>query len=888
MSAGAPWSVKGIDPKAREIAKDLARRSGMTLGEWLNTMIIEGEAEEDSVVTPFARRASVAYAGHDRRGRSRRLDDAYAGPERELEDGEFAAVTRALEALTARIEAAENRSTLAVSGVNQAVAGLLARLETAERDQSATSARLEHVAEDFRDEHGRMLERLREIEHEAIGPRSVEALRALETAMGKIANQIYEGDVRTRATLGELRDDLATVARRVDRVETRPAADTAMVEGVVSRIAERLERAESRTSDAIRVLETSFASLDERLRGAESRLQADPETRLERLAEELSERVERSRAELIQSIDAAADGRFGPVDQALAELSDQVQAAERRSAEAVERMGHEVLRIAHNLNRRMTGVEQAGAEAVERVGARMDRMAETVEHRLRAAEGGQAAALERLGAEISKISARLSERVAAAERRQATAADDLGERVGRVADKLEARIDRTAGEFADRIRQSEERTARLLEEARETIDRSLARVESRAARADAAPEAHAFAADAEGLGWADDAPAFPHQAAAEPDPLFDTPEPAFPSFADAAAEFEPEPGPIRSAEPEPVADPFDTAFEGFTGESEFVEPAQPRPPVSTREAIEAARAAARLGVRNGQPEGPSFGLKLSSKSRLQERVEQESKRREGSTVKTALLASVTAAFTVGALTSGVLGYRQIFAEPDAPARKPGSGDDAKLVAREPTQPLAAVALSPSFKPAAPADADAAADLYRQAVDRLSRNDAGGVTTLTRAANLGYAPAQYHLAKLYEEGQAGLKADLVEARRWGERAAEGGDPRAMFNLGMYFYEGVGGPQDAAQAAAWFRKAADRDLVDSQYNLGRLYELGLGVPQDLGEAYKWYLVASRHEDAGARAAADRLKVQLTAVRRAAAESAAAMFRATGTEQTSLAAR
>ena len=42
MSATAPWSVKGIDPQAREIAKDLARRSGQTLGEWINSMIIEG------------------------------------------------------------------------------------------------------------------------------------------------------------------------------------------------------------------------------------------------------------------------------------------------------------------------------------------------------------------------------------------------------------------------------------------------------------------------------------------------------------------------------------------------------------------------------------------------------------------------------------------------------------------------------------------------------------------------------------------------------------------------------------------------------------------------------------------------------------------------------
>ena len=48
MTSGAPWSVKGIDPKAREIAKDLARRQGMTLGEWLNQMIFDDGAEPES------------------------------------------------------------------------------------------------------------------------------------------------------------------------------------------------------------------------------------------------------------------------------------------------------------------------------------------------------------------------------------------------------------------------------------------------------------------------------------------------------------------------------------------------------------------------------------------------------------------------------------------------------------------------------------------------------------------------------------------------------------------------------------------------------------------------------------------------------------------------
>ena len=74
MSAAAPWSVKGIDPKTREVAKDLARRSGMTLGEWLSYMI--ADSDEDDGYTPLARRTHAEDA-HERRRRARRLDDAY-------------------------------------------------------------------------------------------------------------------------------------------------------------------------------------------------------------------------------------------------------------------------------------------------------------------------------------------------------------------------------------------------------------------------------------------------------------------------------------------------------------------------------------------------------------------------------------------------------------------------------------------------------------------------------------------------------------------------------------------------------------------------------------------------------------------------------------------
>jgi localization factor PodJL len=41
-----PWSVKGVEPEAREAAKLAARRAGMTLGAWLNRVIRTAAAEE--------------------------------------------------------------------------------------------------------------------------------------------------------------------------------------------------------------------------------------------------------------------------------------------------------------------------------------------------------------------------------------------------------------------------------------------------------------------------------------------------------------------------------------------------------------------------------------------------------------------------------------------------------------------------------------------------------------------------------------------------------------------------------------------------------------------------------------------------------------------------
>src|SRR5580704_18994791 len=39
MTSGVPWEVEGVEPQTRESAQDAARRSGMSVGEWLDTII---------------------------------------------------------------------------------------------------------------------------------------------------------------------------------------------------------------------------------------------------------------------------------------------------------------------------------------------------------------------------------------------------------------------------------------------------------------------------------------------------------------------------------------------------------------------------------------------------------------------------------------------------------------------------------------------------------------------------------------------------------------------------------------------------------------------------------------------------------------------------------
>jgi TPR repeat protein len=121
--------------------------------------------------------------------------------------------------------------------------------------------------------------------------------------------------------------------------------------------------------------------------------------------------------------------------------------------------------------------------------------------------------------------------------------------------------------------------------------------------------------------------------------------------------------------------------------------------------------------------------------------------------------------------------------------------------------------------------------------------------LTKAANQGYAPAEYELGRIYLYGR-GTPIDYAQALLWDRKAAEKGDPRAQRDLAFMYERGFGVAADPAQAAEWNRKAAMQGNAEAQLHLAKGLEEGVGVSKDSEEARKWYAKAARQEQPAAQ--------------------------------------
>jgi len=772
MSAGAPWSVKGIDPKAREVAKDLARRSGMTLGEWLNRVILEDDVPDEVTV-------EAQFSDRPLRVEAPRLRAISPPPPFSTSlptAPDLARVAYALDRLTERIEASETRTGLAIGGVEHSVRHALARIESAEREQNAAAVRFEGLLAETQAEVSYNGERVRRLETDASGPRSAEALRMLETRMAR-------------------------------------AEPEQMVETVLERLGDRLAMAEARTAAALEDLKGSMVGLDRRLGSVERGAGEVVEHRFETLAQTLAHRVEAVRAEVTDALLAATGGG---VEARFAELTEQVRIAERRSTQAVEDIGRQVLAMAEAVSKKLGDVDQKSAEAIDQVGTEVARIAGAVELRLARAEQTQAESFERLTAEFGRVSDAFAARPAAA------AVELPPELIPEPVAEFEAEPELAAETFEP-----------------EPEPQSLAQI-IQALGPPPEPEPEA---------------GFEPTAAFGPE-LFSRAEPG---LDEAVEVIDP---PWRRLDLDIPEAEVPDSFAPLADDDDLFEaaPPAPGPQLSTREVIERARAAARaaqdaardaeaMDARTARASAADVRAQLGARAtgRLFQGFNMKPRRAPNSALQTALMVAGGAAF----LSVGAAGLTIM----QAPAT-PGAPQQAAAPPL-PQSPRAAMALGPASFVSDATTATPSGPVFADVRAEVEGGRPGAMGKLKTLADSGHAQAQLYLAQLYDGGEAGLPRNPVEARRLTALAADQGDVKAMHNLGVYLFRGEGGAQDLAGAAQWFRKAAAAGVVESQFNLGLLYQSGSGVAKDDSQARYWFRLAAARGDAEARRALTELK-------------------------------
>jgi localization factor PodJL len=305
--------VKGIDPKTREIAKDLARRSGMTLGEWLTQVLAEDGGDE----TPAGgRKAAADRPASENRAPRRGGDD-------------LDRVLAALEDLSVRFEAST-------------------------QEQAEAAVRFDHAIADLKADQAKVAERLRaaELGGGAAGAGKIETLKALEGALNKVAGHLAAGEGRHREAMAEMRRDLGEemsrvadqVNRKVLEVENRSADAIAQVGAEVTRVAtaveQRLRRADDTQAEALEKLGGEIARITERL---SDRIVA-AERRSAQQAEDVSQQVARM-----------ADRMHARHARSESELSERIRQSEERTAKLLEE-------ARQTIDRRLLRAGASGAE----------------------------------------------------------------------------------------------------------------------------------------------------------------------------------------------------------------------------------------------------------------------------------------------------------------------------------------------------------------------------------------------------------------------------------------------------------------------------------------------------------------------------------------------
>ena len=209
MKPGIPWSIKGIESETREAAKAAARRSGMTLGQWLNGMIQEGAEPQE----PTQESRNSAKKPAKKRKKPNKKNKKTAAKKASKIDHRLSDLADQLNALSEKGQAtAVNRF---VEYDNEPVAerALEKMIERIERGEAQTGESFQAINT-----------RLDTIDEKLTGSTSEEQdqspeFKALESALRNIVDHIETSEKRNRDALGNMQDRMSDMTKKVEHAK---------------------------------------------------------------------------------------------------------------------------------------------------------------------------------------------------------------------------------------------------------------------------------------------------------------------------------------------------------------------------------------------------------------------------------------------------------------------------------------------------------------------------------------------------------------------------------------------------------------------------------------------------------------------------------------------
>lgn len=463
----SPWSVKGIDPKARSVARERAQRQGVTLGQYLNSLLLEGDEGvfEDIALAP-------------------------AGLPRADDDSDLRRMSQEIDMLAQRLEASTARSARAVSGIDKSILGLMGKVDASGKAQLQALERVTRAMGEIESTQSALRNRIDSLEA-SNRTGNIEGLKALEAALSRLGDtvsaQLHDAQ-REQEHLRTLFDDKVSqvanrvddVARSVDHVVSSAVRSNSeglagrinQVEDKMSSVERRIEAGLNKISDAAARFE-SFESKAERAVGDTAwRMERALETNLSRsreMSKQLLDRVdgiEEKHREALNSLSEAvsritdrlsraerkADTAVGVLERAVSEIDERTlrnsrQADENAQLQAsfqkrLDTFAEDIARPMHalraDMERRIEDVLRSGStEKAEQ----LERAIRQLQDQLRVSEARQADAVEAMSTQVDRLSRAVDERLRAVEGRDdSRSIEDVRREISRLADTIDARL----------------------------------------------------------------------------------------------------------------------------------------------------------------------------------------------------------------------------------------------------------------------------------------------------------------------------------------------------------------------------------------------------------------------------------------------------------------